>query len=100
MSPRGRSRIKPLGPHCAFVGAEEAVEAANRSNRAFWKEYNRQAEKQTVIKPDGPPVNILGGYKFPGAPAVDLSRPKKSAEIIHPPITAEKIPAFLRQDAQ
>src|SRR5262249_17737601 len=61
---------------------------------------HRQAEKQTVIGRDGPPVNILGGHKFPGAPAVDLCRSKKSLEIIHPHITAEEIPAFLRRGGQ
>jgi hypothetical protein len=56
----------------ATVGGKDVVEAANWTNRKHWREV---AEKRVLIERSDPPVNILGGYKFPGAPAVDLRRP-------------------------
>jgi hypothetical protein len=64
-----------------------------------------------LIGPNDPPVNILGGYKFPNAPAVDLSSLAESGETDMPmvasdwkpcaptsPITDDlSIPAFLRR---
>jgi len=29
--------------------------------------------KQCLIQPHHPPVNVLGGYRFPGAPTIALS---------------------------
>jgi len=100
----------PLTPnqlHCATIaerpdstwrgGEYERIEA---KNRAMLKAHFAAKAKGCLIQPRHPPINILGRYKFPGAPAVDLSQPKKSAEIIHPHMTAEEIPAFLRRGAQ
>ena len=64
-----------------------------------------------LIGPNDPPVNILGGFKFPNAPAVDLSPLAESGETDMPvvasdwkpcapssPITDDlSIPAFLRR---
>jgi hypothetical protein len=46
----------PSALHCATVGAEEAVATTNRLRH--WRE-------NCLIQPYHPPVNILGGYKFP-----------------------------------
>jgi hypothetical protein len=47
-----------------------------------------------------PPINVLGGYRFPNAPAVDLALPRATAPAA--PITFAgddlSIPAFLRRD--
>jgi hypothetical protein len=64
--------------HCATVGAAEAVEAINRTNARHWREYNAKAEQRCSIKRHDPPVNIVGGYRFPDAPVIELS-PEKSA---------------------
>jgi hypothetical protein len=45
-----------------------ALEARKRAKRA--------AARAVLIKRHTPPANVLGGYKFPGAPVVDLSPPK------------------------
>jgi hypothetical protein len=37
-----------------------------RSNNAHWK-------RAALIGPNDPPVNVLGGYRFPGAPEIELS---------------------------
>lgn len=65
--------ISPSALHCAVVGAGEAVEASNRTNARHWREANARAEATCLIKRDDSPVNIVGGYKFPGAPAIDLN---------------------------
>jgi hypothetical protein len=37
------------------------------------KKAKRAAARKALIKRKHPPVNVLGGYKFPGAPTIDLS---------------------------
>ena len=61
--------LSPSAFHCAAVGADEAVAAINRTNARHWREHNAQAQ----IQRHDPPVNIVGGYRFPGAPNIDLS---------------------------
>jgi hypothetical protein len=65
--------LTPTQLHCATVGGEEAVEAINRTNLRHWREANAKAEGKTLIQRHHPPVNIVGGYKFPGAPVIDLA---------------------------
>lgn len=62
-------KLTPAQFHCATVGGEEAVEAINRTNLRHWREYNAKREQVCLIKRHHPPVNILGGYKFPDAPS-------------------------------
>jgi hypothetical protein len=95
-------KLSPSARHCATVGAGEAVEANNRTNARHWREYNAAAEARCSIKRDDVPVNVVGGYKFPGAPVVDLApfaRPSPptandSAASHGDPLD---IPAFLRR---
>ena len=54
--------------HCALVGAKEAVAENHQKSRPDWRKRNAKA----LIQPHHPPVNIVGGYKFPGAPDVEL----------------------------
>jgi hypothetical protein len=44
----------------------ELVARLNRQHNRYWID-------DALIGPNDPPVNILGGYKFPNAPAVDLN---------------------------
>jgi hypothetical protein len=62
----------PSSFHCAVVGATEA--AINRTNARHWREHNAKAEERCSIKHHHPPVNVVGGYRFPGAPSIDLSQ--------------------------
>jgi hypothetical protein len=93
----------PSALHCATVGAAEAIEAINRTNAQHWREHNARAEEKCLVKRHDPPVNIVGGYKFPGAPAVDLnpsdSKPV-SAPLPAPRLSIDRsldIPDFLRR---
>jgi hypothetical protein len=36
---------------------------------------NANAEAACLIKRGDPPINIIGGHKFPGAPIIDLASP-------------------------
>jgi hypothetical protein len=37
------------------------------------RHHAQLAEQAAVIGPDGPPANIIGGYRFPNAPAINLN---------------------------
>ncbi len=50
------------------------VPKANRT----WLKAERRATRRALIQYTTPPVNIIGGYRFPGAPAIDL-RPSRAA---------------------
>jgi hypothetical protein len=50
----------------ATVGAAPVLAQNRRANSRFWDEA-------ALIKRDTPPVNIIGGYRFPGAPQIRLS---------------------------
>jgi len=71
-----------------------------RTNAKFWN-------AAALIGPNDPPVNILGGYKFPGAPNVDLglakspisNRPSNSNSHIAQIPDDLSIPAFLRRSS-
>jgi hypothetical protein len=61
----------PDGPDSEWQGGEfQRIEA---KNRAALREHFRELAKQCLIQPHHPPVNVLGGYRFPDAPTIDLS---------------------------
>jgi hypothetical protein len=60
----------------------ERVSRLDRDHADYFearKKAKRAAARKALIKRHHPPVNIVGGYKFPDAPAVDLS-PIESAQ--------------------
>ena len=59
--------------HCGLVGAVHAVAEADQKNRPHWRRHNAKA----LLQPHDPPVNILGGYRFPDAPEVKLREEKE-----------------------
>jgi hypothetical protein len=66
-----RAATVPDGPGRRWEGG--SVERIEENNRALLRAHFAELAKGCLILPHHPPVNILGGYKFPGAPAVDLS---------------------------
>jgi hypothetical protein len=66
-----RTAIVPDGPDCAWEGGE--YRRLQARDRARLREHFRKLADQCLIQPHHSPVNILGGYRFPNAPAVDLS---------------------------
>ena len=74
LGPRSFSAaVIPDGPNCQWRGGEfERIEA---ENRARLKKHFANLAKNCLYQRDTPPTNLLGGYKFPGAPtAADLGR--------------------------
>jgi hypothetical protein len=68
--------LSPTSFRFATLPLDDATaDRVSRVNRGYWKEACRAAEERAVIKRHHPPVNILDGYKFPDAPAIDLWPP-------------------------
>jgi hypothetical protein len=71
-----------------------------RSRKTAIAERDRQPVSAPLIGPRDPPANLVGGYRFPNAPEIDLSpigpAPVKSAPIhvVGDPLA---IPDFLRR---
>jgi hypothetical protein len=81
---------------CAMVGANEAVAEADQKNRPHWRRHNAKA----LLQPRDPPVNILGGYKFPNAPDMKLREEKRPGPCLTPvskPDANLDIPDFLKR---
>jgi hypothetical protein len=82
---------------CAMVGANEAVAEAHQRNPPYW----RKPFPKALIQPHQPPVNILGGYKFPNAPDVKLREEKEPGFALTASSTAPDdnldIPDFLKR---
>jgi hypothetical protein len=65
-------QLSPFSFRAASVAAASVIAANNRLNAKYW-------EAASLIKRRTPPVNIVGGYKFPNAPFVDLAPPQQPA---------------------
>jgi hypothetical protein len=93
--------LMPSQLHCASVSADEAVEAVRRSNARYWREANAAAEARCLVKRDSAPVNVIGGYRFSAAPAIDLRPTASFATKPHTIVTGDglDIPDFLRRPA-
>lgn len=77
------------------------VSKANIAFVKYWKRLKRRAARRSIFKRTTPPLNVLGGYKFPNAPQIDLS---PSPAVLSPAIPAElctgdglEIPPFLQR---
>lgn len=75
----------PDGPGCKWEGGSyEQIEAENR--RALKAHFAKLA-KNCLYQRNTPPTNVLGGYKFPGAPtAADLGLVKPKTQPAAPVI--------------
>jgi hypothetical protein len=60
------------------------------------RKAKRRAQRHALLKYQHPPVNVLGGYVFPGAPTVDLS---PTGEPLPPVVESVglDVPEFLRR---
>jgi hypothetical protein len=90
------AELSPTSFRFATLPLDDATaDRVSRVNRGYWKEACRAAEERTVLKRHHPPVNILGGYKFPDAP--DLWPPASPPASEPMPIVGDglDIPDFL-----
>jgi hypothetical protein len=81
-------------------GSWQHIEARNK---AMLRAHFREKAAECLIQPHHPPVNVLGGYKFPDAPVVDLT-PIEQAPIPttnplypEPGVDPLEIPRFLQR---
>jgi hypothetical protein len=81
-----------------WIPPEVSASRANKAFEEYWRKAKQRSARGALIKRRTPPANIVGGFRFPGAPAVYLSptpaTPKASAIPIG---DGPEIPAFLRR---
>jgi hypothetical protein len=108
----------PLNPsqlHCATIPDGQTVdrvptwqggeyERIENRNKAMLRKRFREQVAGCLIQPHHPPVNVLGGYRFPGAPGIDL-KPVPEQQSVAPKSPtptfdsdALEIPEFLRRN--
>jgi hypothetical protein len=89
----------PVDMRLATIGAADAVKQANKANRRHWAEAGAAALIQRHHAPD----NVVGGYKFPDAPEIEIvpsGNDSTSTPISGPVITNGNtldIPEFLKR---
>jgi hypothetical protein len=93
----GRALRIVAGPEVPDINLRILPVPAPKANRT-WQKAERRATRKVLIQYVTPPVNIIGGYRFPGAPAIDLrqARAAPAAPAI-PTGDGLDIPAFLRR---
>jgi hypothetical protein len=92
-----RGATLPDGPNGGWEGGEyRRIELRNKTRR---REHFAEQAANCLIQPHHPPVNILGGYRFPGAPAIDLRPTTFVAAKPHTIVAGDglDIPNFLRR---
>jgi len=75
----------------------------DRLNVEPLKRHFAELGRKAIFQRHTPPLNIVGGYKFPGAPKVDLQPAAQPAlsksDAPAPPPIPESIPEFLKRSA-
>ena len=72
--------------------------AVERSNRTTNRQHWRAAGTAALIQRDTMPVNIVGGYKFPNAPQIELTAGDPQSPPHNPTLAiadSDDLPAFL-----
>jgi hypothetical protein len=88
----------------ATIGAEDAVKHADKVNRRHWSDAGAAA----LIQCHHAPVNIVGGFKFPDAPEIEIAPIGNVSSPMSVPALADvgsrddplAIPEFLRRPMQ
>ena len=91
----------PVNLRLAAVGADDAVKQADKTNRRHWSEAGAAAR----IQRHHAPVNVVGGFKFPDAPQIEIAPIGKVSPQIPGPVLVDvgnggdplEIPAFLKR---
>lgn len=76
---------------------KETAARVDRANRGFCRDANAKAEKAALIRHLGSPINLIGGYRFPNSPLIDLRPLAPPSVAEQPPVNKEPlaIPCFL-----
>ena len=91
----------PVNLRLAAVGADDAVKQADKTNRRHWSEAGAEA----LIQRHHAPVNVIGGFKFPETPQIEIAPIGKVSPQIPGPVLVDvgnggdplEIPAFLKR---
>ena len=109
----GRALRKVAGPDLAEINLQIPLDVElvarlkklHAASEAAWRKAAWHAKRRALIKRHTPPINVIGGYRFPGAPAVDLSPIEPAQWAIQSnwkPVgddnVAPDIPDFLRRE--
>jgi hypothetical protein len=83
------------------------IAAANAANAKHWRQFKQANDHKAIFQRDTPPLNVIGGYRFPNAPKVNLYPPPAplsgpprapASALAAPPLGDElEIPHFLRR---
>ena len=76
------AKLSPRSFAAATSPVEIPTSAANLAFAEYWAETLRRAARDCRFKKNTPPVNVVGGYRFPGAPKIDFASlsPKPPSE--------------------
>jgi hypothetical protein len=66
-----KQALEPDRPWRIIAGPELTASAFHCATVGQWREANTHAQAPALIKRGDPPINIVGGYKFPNAPVID-----------------------------
>jgi len=64
-------KLDPAAIRASLSMDRETTARVDRANRTFWRETNAKAEESALVRRHDPPINVTGGYRFPGAPQID-----------------------------
>jgi hypothetical protein len=101
-------RLSAFALHAAGLPLDHRyAEHLRRENVEPFRQHLAELGKKAIFQRGMPPLNVIGGYRFPNGPAVDLSPPPRDDQIKRSdwkpcspasPITDDiTIPAFLRR---
>jgi hypothetical protein len=93
----GRALRIVAGPEVPDVNLRILPVPAPKANRT-WQKAERRATRKALIQYATPPVNIIGGYRFSGAPATDPCPASAApAALVIPIGDGLEIPLFLKR---
>jgi hypothetical protein len=88
------------GPEVPEINLRIMPVPAPKANTA-WQKAERRAARRSLIQYATPPVNIIGGYRFPGAPAFVLHPARAALTAPAIPIgDGLRVPDFLKRTDQ
>ena len=77
----GRALRIIAGPELPEINLRILPVPAPKANRT-WQKAERRATRKALIQYATPPVNIIGGYRFPGAPSIDLRQARAAPPVL------------------
>jgi hypothetical protein len=64
-------KLDPAALRASLPMDPETAARVDRANRTFWREAGAKAQEPVLIRRHDSPINLTGGYRFPGVPQID-----------------------------